>query len=149
MFFFQHKKSVLPSTFTYTDIVVNNSWIYFYYPLRLWYLYSSLILEYNTPAVVAFVGADDSVHHREHVPESETADWPRVCGDTGHPQCPLPDDPLLQVCTSQDTCLSLLPLNVSGISYPVYLYNNVCKKNDNKSTRIKAWQVLKLIENLK
>lgn len=36
--------------------------------------YSSLILECNTPAVVAFVGADDSVHHREHVPESETAD---------------------------------------------------------------------------
>lgn len=129
-FFFQHKKSVLPSTFTYTDIVVNNSWRYFYFPLCLWYTYSSLILEYNTPAVVAFVGADDSVHHREHVPESETADWPRVCGDTGHTQCPLPDDPLLQVCTSQDTCLSLLPLNVSGISYPVYLYNNVhvCKK---------------------
>lgn len=98
--------------------------------------------------IVDFVGANDSVHHREHVPESETADWPRVCGDTGHPQCPLPDDPLLQVCTNQDTCLSLLPLNISGVSYPVYLYKNVCKKNDNKSTRIKAWQVLKWIENL-
>lgn len=48
-FFFQHKKSVLPSTFSYTDIVVNNSWIYFYFPLCLWYMYSSLILECNTP----------------------------------------------------------------------------------------------------
>lgn len=50
-FFFQHKKSVLPSTFTYTgtDIVVNNSWRYFYFPLCLWYMYSSLILECNTP----------------------------------------------------------------------------------------------------